>query len=134
MRTADRAVALIGLVLGIAATELGILIYQAWWTIVFAVAGVAVMYVAPRHRAAAIVALGAAVAFFLALGMLGIFAVVMGLSAGGAACQPDVCSYRGPGIVFGGVIAILVSIVGLGFTLRYARRSSMPSKVEPSTK
>ena len=105
--------------IGAAAVGLGIAFYglgkyEAWWTIAFAIGGLAVLLVAPRQPAGRAVIVGAAVAGLVAIGMLGTFLMLISQFA------------RGDGVPWlaSGASLLLGALLLLAFVIRYARRSA----------
>ena len=116
---------LFALAVGWGLAAYGLVVYQAWWTIVFALGGIAAsMLVRRRAPTNVAVVAGVASAFFLAIGMVGVFALFGSLYAGGAACLPEQCSDPRPGFLALGLGSLAVAVLGLRFTMRYARRSA----------
>jgi protein-S-isoprenylcysteine O-methyltransferase Ste14 len=117
-------VGIVGLAIGLGIAAYGLGRYEAWWTVAFAIGGVGVAIADFRRvRTVPAVIAGIAIAVSVAVGLLGVFLVVMSPLA------------RGDGIplLSAGLGALLVAAVSLVVTVRYARRSTPPSKTEPST-
>ena len=117
-------VGIVGLAIGLGIAAYGLGRYEAWWTVAFAIGGVAVAIADFRRvRTARAVIAGVAIAVSVAVALLGVFLVVMSPLA------------RGDGTAFlvAGLGAELVAAVGFVATVGYARRSTALSKTEPST-
>ena len=122
MRPIDWAAVLVVLAVGVGVAAYGIGRYEAWWTIAFAIGAFALAVAVGRQNPAGTIGIGVVVSVSIALGMVGVFLVWMGLHAGGAACMPAECSSSGPGLLLAGVAALVVAVLGLGITVRFARR------------
>jgi hypothetical protein len=115
------AVGPLAAIAGIAVALVGVGVYQAWWTVVFVIAGglVAVLH-RQGLRLIHTIAIGAAVAISLALGGLGAFLTIM---SGSTCARPDLpCPSGPPPVLLVGLGTLAVSFVGLVVTLAYVRR------------
>ena len=120
MRKRSGNLGLAAAAVGFAIAAFGLGAYQAWWTIVFAIGGLAVAWADLRGAASApAITVGLAIAAILALGLLGVFLVVMSSFAGR---RPDLPSGGGVPILLLGLAAIAVASVALAITIRYVRR------------
>lgn len=113
--------ALAAAAVGFAIAAFGLGVYQAWWTLAFAVGGLAIAWADIRGSASAPAIVGGlAIAAILALGFLGVFLVVMSPFAGR---RPDLPPGGGVPILLLGFGALAVASLALAVTIRYMRRA-----------
>jgi hypothetical protein len=108
--------------IGFAIAAFGLGVYQAWWTIAFALGGLAI-YWAHARGAAAVPAIvgGLTITALLALGVTGLLLAAMGIFGRG---RPDVAPGGGVPLLLLGLGVFAAAIVGLAVTMRYLRRAT----------
>jgi hypothetical protein len=104
--------------------------YEAWWTIAFAIGGLAVLIVPRRQPVSRVLLVGAAVAGLVSLGMLGAFFVAMSPFAD---ARPDLPGGNGVRFLASGVAMLLGALVGLGLVVRSVRRWKSRSDPHPDS-
>jgi hypothetical protein len=108
--------------IGFAMAAVGLGVYQAWWTIAFAVGGLAISWADARGAAAVpAVAGGLSFAAMLALGILGLLLVAMGIFGRG---RPGVPPGDNLPLLLLGLGALTAALVGLAVITRFVRRST----------
>jgi hypothetical protein len=100
--------------------------YEAWWTIAFAIGGLAILLFDARHPAWKAIAVGGITAGVIALGMLGLFLIAMSPFAD---ARPDLPRGNGIRVLVAGAGMLVAAVAGAGLTLRFARRPPGPRAV-----